>query len=155
MDMLHSITTTQKLNCDLATAWDFLSSPMNLQKITPAYMGFQILSDPKQLKEMYAGQIIEYHVSPVAGIKMHWVTEITHVEKGVYFVDEQRFGPYSFWHHKHWLTAVEGGVEMHDIVHYKLPFGPLGRLMNSLVVARQLNSIFEFRKKTLDELFNR
>ncbi len=118
-------------------------------------MGFQILSDPKQLKEMYAGQIIEYHVSPVAGIKMHWVTEITHVEKGVYFVDEQRFGPYSFWHHKHWLTAVEGGVEMHDIVHYKLPFGPLGRLMNSLVVARQLNSIFEFRKKTLDELFNR
>lgn len=118
-------------------------------------MGFQILSDAKQLKEMYAGQIIEYHVSPVAGIKMHWVTEITHVEKGVYFVDEQRFGPYSFWHHKHWLTAVEGGVEMHDIVHYKLPFGPLGRLMNSLVVARQLTSIFEFRKKTLDELFNR
>ncbi len=150
--MLHSIKTKQLLKADLAKVWDFISSPKNLAAITPAYMGFSMLTN--SVEKMFAGQIIEYHVSPVAGIIMHWVTEITHVEHGVYFVDEQRFGPYSFWHHKHFLKETRNGIEMNDEVHYKLPLGPIGVFVNSVYVKKQLQSIFDYRYKKLDELFN-
>jgi ligand-binding SRPBCC domain-containing protein len=152
--MLHSLRTTQFIPKDLPTMWAFMSSPENLARITPASMGFEILSDRKDLKHMYQGQIIEYYVSPVLGVKMHWVTEITHVKENEFFVDEQRFGPYSFWHHKHFLKAVDGGVEMEDILHYRLPFGFLGKIVNSLFVKKKIETIFEFRRKKLEELFN-
>ncbi len=102
---------------------------------------------------MYAGMIIEYTVRPVLGIPLHWVTEITHVQEPEYFVDEQRFGPYALWHHKHFIRPVEGGVEMEDVVHYKLPLGWLGKLAHMLFVKRQLRQIFDFREKKLTELF--
>ncbi len=152
--MLHTIETKQVLHCDVQTAWDFLRSPENLAKITPPYMGFHILSDSASIKEMYPGQIIEYYVTPLAGIKMHWVTEITHVKELSYFVDEQRFGPYALWHHKHFLKAHPLGVEMHDIVHYKAPFGFLGRIANALFLKKKLKEIFAYREKTLEQLFN-
>ena len=152
--MLHTIETKQVLHCDIQTAWDFLRSPENLAKITPPYMGFHILSDRNSIKDMYPGQIIEYYVTTLAGLKMHWVTEITHVQELSYFVDEQRFGPYAFWHHKHFLKAHPQGVEMHDIVHYKAPFGVLGRLANALFLKKKLKEIFEYREKTLHQLFN-
>lgn len=151
--MLHTIQTKQLIKSDLATVWDFISSPKNLSKITPEYMGFAILNDVG-IDKMYAGQIIEYYVKPIAGIKMHWVTEITHVEDKVYFVDEQRFGPYALWHHKHFIKEVAGGIEMIDIVHYKVPFGILGKLVNALVIKKQLKTIFDFRFKKINELFN-
>ncbi len=138
----------------MATLWDFMSSPANLAKITPAYMGFHILSDVANTK-MYPGQIIEYYVTPVAGIKMHWVTEITHVKDKEYFVDEQRFGPYSFWHHKHFLKEVPGGIEMTDILHYKIPFGFLGKIVNSLFIKNKIKEIFDYRYNKLEELFNK
>ena len=100
--MLNIIQTKQFIKSDIDTVWEFISSPKNLSKITPDYMGFNILSDLSDGK-MYPGQIIEYYVTPVAGIKMHWVTEITHVKDKEYFVDEQRFGPYAMWHHKHFI----------------------------------------------------
>src|SRR5690606_35147038 len=103
---------------------------------------------------MYAGQIIEYKVRPLLGIQLSWVTEITHIVEGSYFVDEQRFGPYSFWHHQHFIKPVTGGVEMTDIVHYKIPLGIIGRIMNSLFIKKQLNDIFLYRRSRLDELFN-
>lgn len=152
--MLHKIESNQFIKSDINTIWDFMSSPGNLALITPAYMNFTIINEKKPLEKMYAGQIIEYYVSPALGIKLKWVTEITHVENNYYFVDEQRFGPYALWHHKHFIKQVEGGVEMIDIVHYKLPFGFLGRLVNSLFVKKQLKEIFEYRHKKIDELFN-
>jgi ligand-binding SRPBCC domain-containing protein len=134
-------------------AWDFLSSPENLQKITPKHMGFKILSGTQE--PMYAGQVIQYTVSPFPGFRTRWVTEITHLEEGSYFVDEQRFGPYSFWHHKHFISAVENGTLMRDIIDYKLPMGPLGNLAQTLFVRRQLTAIFRYREKTLEAAFGR
>ncbi len=132
-------------------AWEFLSDPKNLSVITPPEMGFEVLSGAD--RSMYPGQLIEYYVRPLFGIKTKWVTEITHVEDGSYFVDEQRFGPYALWHHKHFLIAVDGGIEMEDIVHYKLPFGFLGRLLHPWLVKPQLEKIFRFRKQKLIALF--
>lgn len=152
--MLHKIESTQFIKSDIDTVWEFMSSPKNLAIITPAYMNFTIINETKPLDKMYAGQIIEYTVSPLLGMKLNWVTEITHVQNNYYFVDEQRFGPYSFWHHKHFIKQVEGGIEMLDIVHYKLPFGFLGRIANNLFVKKQLKEIFDHRHKTIDELFN-
>ncbi len=152
--MLHVLKTTQVLKSDMNTVWKFMSSPMNLARITPHYMGFQILSDEGDLKEMYPGQLIEYYVTPVMGIKMHWVTEITHVQDKHYFVDEQRFGPYTLWHHKHFLKEVPEGIEMTDIIHYKIPFGFIGRIANSLFIKNKVKEIFDHRYSILEELFN-
>lgn|SRR5690554_310098 len=145
---LHSI---QNLPISVSEAWDFLSNPDNLKVITPDYMGFHIQS--KADRPMYAGQIIEYIVTPILGIKTKWVTEITHVKKEEYFVDEQRFGPYSLWHHTHFIKEIDGGVQMEDIVKYKLPFGKLGQLAHPILVKPKLNEIFEFRKNKLTKLF--
>ncbi len=153
--MLHVKKTTQFLKADIETVWNFMSSPKNLSTITPSYMGFHIITNEEELNTMYAGQIIEYYVTPVLGIKIHWVTEITQAVHQQYFIDEQRFGPYSFWHHKHFLKQVDGGVEMTDIIHYKIPFGFLGKIMNSLFIKHKLNEIFDYRYQKLEELFNK
>jgi ligand-binding SRPBCC domain-containing protein len=81
------------------------------------------------------------------------MTEITHVEDKRYFVDEQRYGPYSMWHHQHHFKAVEDGVEMTDIVHYKLPFWVLGDIANTLFVKKQLKAIFDYRYKIVEHRF--
>lgn len=132
--------------------WDFISRPENLKKITPDYMGFNITSEG-DYSEMYEGMIISYKVSPVLGIKTTWVTEITHVEPGKYFVDEQRVGPYALWHHQHFLEEQDGGTMMSDIVSYRPPFGFLGDIANSLMIKNKLEEIFAYRKKALTELF--
>ena len=148
---IYRLHTRQNLPITLDEAWDFLSSPKNLKTITPDYMGFNILSGAE--KEMYPGQIIQYIVTPVLGIPTKWVTEITHVKDKEYFVDEQRFGPYALWHHKHFLKEIPGGVEMEDIVDYKLPMGILGQMVHPILVKPKLNEIFAFRQKKLIELF--
>ena len=152
--MLHTLERKQLVQTDIPTLWAFMSSPMNLARITPSRMGFEILSNKEDLKNMYPGQLIEYYVKPVLGIKMHWVTEITHVKEHEFFVDEQRFGPYAFWHHKHYLKMQNNGVEMTDIVHYKLPLGSIGRLVNTIFVKKKITEIFDYRYKKLEELFN-
>lgn len=148
---IYTLKAVQKIPVSVAEAWEFFSSPFNLKLITPDYMSFDILSGGD--RDMYPGQIIQYLVSPVVGIKTKWVTEITHMKEQEYFVDEQRFGPYSLWHHKHFLKEIPGGVEMEDIVDYKLPFGFLGRLVHPLLVAPKLKEIFEYRRNKLLELF--
>lgn len=150
--MIYSLQFQQKIPISLEEAWQFLSSPNNLKEITPAHMGFEIISKYHGDK-MYAGQIIEYIVKPVLSIPMKWCTEITHVQAPNYFVDEQRFGPYSFWHHQHHIKEIENGVEMIDIIHYKLPFGFIGDLMNTILVKRQLQAIFQYRKAKIDLLY--
>jgi ligand-binding SRPBCC domain-containing protein len=132
--------------------WDFICDPKNLQKITPDDMGFDITS--KDLPEdMYAGMIISYKVSPLLGIKTTWVTEITQVRDGEYFIDEQRVGPYTMWHHQHLLEEKGGGVLMTDIITYQPPFGILGSIANSLFIRKKLEGIFEYRFKVLEEVF--
>ena len=152
MSKVYSIKTVQLIKTTHEVAWDFFSSPANLQKITPSQLGFRIISRHHGNK-MYPGQIIEYKVSPVLGIPLYWMTEITHVEEGKYFVDEQRFGPYSLWHHQHHFKKVEGGIEMTDIVHYKLPLGWLGDLAHVLFVKKQLQQIFDYRYAVVEQLF--
>lgn len=154
MSKVYSIKTVQKLPIPMEQAWDFFSKPDNLKNITPSNLGFNILSNHHG-DRMYPGQIIEYKVSPVLGIPLYWMTEITHVEDFKYFVDEQRFGPYSLWHHQHHFKAIEGGVEMTDIVHYKMPFWLLGDVANTLFVRSQLKQIFSFRFKKAEELFGK
>ena len=148
----YQLHKTQKVPATINEVWNFISAPANLKKITPEYMGFDITSEMLSEK-MYPGMIITYRVSPVLGIKMNWVTEITHVKEKEYFVDEQRSGPYSIWHHEHKIEPVEGGVLMTDIVSYKPPFGILGSIANSLFIKKQLEEIFEFRRKALIEIF--
>jgi ligand-binding SRPBCC domain-containing protein len=143
----------QNLPITKAQAWDFLSDPKNLKTITPEYMGFNILSGAD--RPMFAGQIIQYIVTPILGIKTKWVTEITHVKEGEYFVDEQRFGPYALWHHKHFIKAIDGGVEMEDIIDYKVPMGVLGQLMHPILVKPKLEEIFNHRTVKLEELFGK
>lgn len=151
MMKVYTLHKFQKLPISIEEAWNFLSDPKNLKIITPDYMGFDIVSGAD--RPMYPGQIIQYVVSPLAGIKNKWVTEITHIQKGKYFVDEQRFGPYSLWHHKHFIKPIENGVEMEDIVDYKLPFGILGQLVHPILVKPKLEEIFDYRQKKLVEIF--
>jgi len=145
------VKTKQNLPISLQQAWDFLSDPKNLKTITPDYMGFKIISGAD--RKMYSGQLIQYIVTPLAGIKTTWVTEITHAVDKEYFVDEQRFGPYALWHHKHFIKKIPGGVEMEDIIDYKVPFGILGQLVHPILVKPKLKEIFDYREQKLIELF--
>ncbi|TAF55286.1 MAG: hypothetical protein EAZ62_02560 [Sphingobacteriia bacterium] len=152
MSAVYSIKTVQRIPVTLEQAWSFFSRPANLKEITPSHLGFEIISQHHGA-EMYPGQIIEYTVKPLLGIPLYWMTEITHVDHQRFFVDEQRFGPYSLWHHQHHFKAIEGGVEMTDIVHYKLPLWWLGDLANLILVRSQLRGIFAHRYEAVDKLF--
>ncbi len=147
----YTLERRQILPVSLDEAWSFFSNPGNLVKITPPDMDFRITSPP--CEETYAGQIITYTVRPLMRVEVSWTTEITHVERPNFFVDEQRFGPYRFWHHQHRFRQVEGGVEMHDLVHYLLHHDHLVGLINRLFVAPRLRRIFDYRSRKLQELF--
>jgi ligand-binding SRPBCC domain-containing protein len=144
--------TVQHVNASLDECWAFFSSPRNLQKITPENMGFQITDFDN--KSVYPGQIIQYKVSPLFGLKLNWMTVITAVKDKSYFIDEQRFGPYALWHHKHFFEATENGTKMTDVVHYALPLGFIGRLLNAIVVQNKLQEIFDYRFVKVNQLFN-
>ena len=149
----YQFKVEQFLKTDLETIWDFASSPKNLKEITPDHMLFDITS--KDLPEkMYPGMIITYKVSPLLGVKMNWVTEITQVRDKHFFIDEQRVGPYSLWHHQHFFEEKDGGILMTDIVTYKPPFGILGDIANYVLIKNQLKSIFDYRWKVMDQKFN-
>jgi ligand-binding SRPBCC domain-containing protein len=151
MGRLYRIHRRQRLPIENRAAWDFFSDCRNLSKITPAYLGFSFAGEPPE--SMYEGMIITYKIRPLLGIPVTWVTEITHVAEPSRFVDEQRFGPYRFWHHKHLFRPIPGGVEMEDIVDYSLPFGPLGRVTHALLVRKKLEDIFDYREGTLRRMF--
>lgn len=148
---MHQFIRKQFVKTDLQTCWDFFSSPANLKRITPSYMGFDVKTEvPAQ---MYEGLIIAYTVKPLLGIPVEWVTEITHVKDKSFFVDEQRKGPYTMWHHEHHFKEVEGGVEMTDIVSYIIPLGFLGKLVEPFLVNPKLEEIFAYRFKIVEEIF--
>ncbi|MDN5205009.1 SRPBCC family protein [Fulvivirgaceae bacterium BMA10] len=142
------------LNISLKEAWAFFSSPINLKHITPPKMGFQIISGYEE-DAMHAGMIIKYIVKPILGLPITWVTEISHVQEPNFFVDEQRAGPYSFWHHQHHFRSTEEGTLMVDIINYSVPYGFIGRLLHWLFIKKELQLIFNYRHKILDQKFNR
>lgn len=148
----YQLLKEQKVNGSIDDIWNFISSPANLKEITPDYMGFDITSKGLPDK-MYEGMIISYRVSPLLGIKTTWVTEITTVRDKKYFVDEQRVGPYSIWHHQHIIDPIKNGVLMKDIVSYQPPLGFLGAIANSLFIKNKLEEIFEYRTKAVEKKF--
>lgn len=148
---LHTLRTALTLPVDLQTAWDFFSDASNLPRITPPWMGFQVASPLPE--RMHPGMIATYRVRIAPGVRVGWVTEITHVREPHLFVDEQRFGPYRFWHHQHHFREAGDGTEVRDIVHYAAPFGPLGRVANRIRVAAQVREIFDFREAELHRIF--
>ena len=148
---IYTLHKKQKLPISVDEAWELLSNPNNLHKLTPSKLGMNTISGAE--RPLYAGQFIQYLVTPILGIKTKWVTEITNVKEKVYFVDEQRYGPYALWHHTHFINEIEGGVEMEDIINYKVPLGILGQLVHPFLVKPKLNEIFEYRRKALIEMF--
>ena len=148
---IFRLKKSQSLPITIEECWEFFSNPKNLKIITPDYMGFKIVD--VENTEMYSGQIIKYNVTPLFGINMRWVTEISHVKKNSFFVDEQRFGPYKFWHHKHMFDVIDGGVKTTDLLDYSLPMGPIGRLLQPILIKPKIEEIFEYRRKKLIEIF--
>jgi len=148
----YQFNQEQIIDASMEEVWDFISSPMNLKKITPPYMGFDVITLDIP-KKMYPGMIIAYKVSPLFGIKTTWVTEITKVKPLAFFIDEQRVGPYKLWHHQHFIEPHPKGVLMKDIISYSPPFGFLGSIANSLIIKSKLKEIFNFRKKAIIEQF--
>ena len=154
MSKVYSLQTVQRMPISLDKAWDFFGKPDNLDDITPDDMKFKITS-VSHGDRMYAGQVIEYKVSPLLNIPLYWMTEITHVDDKKYFVDEQRFGPFGFWHHQHHFKEIPGGVEMTDILHYKIPFWFIGDIAHALFVKKKIRKIFDFRYKKVEDLFGK
>ena len=149
--MVHSLKRVQFLPISLEETWDFFSSPENLKDITPEYMGFKILSDIPV--KMYPGMIISYNLKLFSGFMFNWMTEITQVKEMEYFIDSQLSGPYGIWHHEHYFKKVDGGVEITDLLYYKLPFGFLGRLINFLFIHKKVEGIFSYRFNILNQKF--
>ncbi len=147
----YQLIQSQKIPATRQAVWDFISNPANLKLITPDYMGFNITSGIPD--KMYAGMIITYIVTPILGIPVKWMTEISQVKEGEYFVDEQRMGPYTFWHHQHKLESIEKGVLMTDMVTYIPPLGILGALANKLFIKNQLQQIFTYRTNAIEKKF--
>lgn len=147
---MYRLEYKQRLPISLQECWDFFSTPANLKSITPEYLGFDVFAADTP---MYAGQIILHRIRPFWNIRIEWVTEITHVDEPHYFIDEQRFGPYEFWHHEHRFHSLPGGVEMIDTVHYKVPYGVLGKVFHHFKLKNDLKNIFGYRHSKLEEKF--
>jgi ligand-binding SRPBCC domain-containing protein len=149
---IYSIKANQTIPILIDEAWSFFSNPNNLPKMTPPWLNLEVISDLPD--KMYEGMIVTYKVYPFAGIPSNWVTEITTVKEKKIFIDEQRFGPYKFWHHQHHFKEIGDGVEMTDIVNYALPFNLFSKPINRLIVGKKVKEIFEFRKEVLEKLFS-
>lgn len=143
----------QKINTTMEKAWQFFSNPHNLKLITPPQLGLNITSENSG--EIYPGMIITYDLNLVSFLKTCWVTEISHVDKPFFFVDEQKVGPYSFWHHKHYFSETDNGeITVKDVVDYAVPLGPAGKIINRLYIRKNLEHIFEYRANVLDRIFS-
>jgi ligand-binding SRPBCC domain-containing protein len=150
---MKTLRFEQFLPITLDEAWSFFSSPANLNVITPPEMQFKILSEVPAT--MHKDLIIRYRIQPMMRIGMRWVTRISDVEHGVFFIDEQIKGPYKLWRHEHRFEAKEGGVLMTDILSYDIGLGPLGWIAGKVWVDKQVKGIFAFRNKKLEDIFGK
>ena len=149
---MQSLIKSINLPITLEEAWNFFSDPRNLSRITTEKMNFRITSETGN-GSMYPGMIITYKVSPILGISITWVTEISEVREKEYFIDNQLLGPYKFWHHQHLFKEIPGGVEMTDILHYAVPFGFIGRILEKVFIKKKVDGIFAYREKVLQKMF--
>ena len=147
---MHSLKQEQFLPVTLDEAWHFFATPKNLNEVTPEDMVFEITSELPDT--MYEGLLIHYRLKPMGNISINWCTEITHIKEKVYFVDEQRVGPYKIWHHEHHFKSVTGGVLMTDILHYDIGKSVFGWLAGILFVHKKVSNIFKFRFNTLEAM---
>lgn len=149
---IYILKTEQIVHAPIEEVWSFFSTPKNLNALTPSDMAFEVTSG--NVDRMYQGQIISYQIEILPKIKQSWVTEITHVQQKEFFVDEQRFGPYTMWHHEHHFQAIDAQTtQMNDIVSYKLPFGLLGKIITGKAIQNRVKAIFEYREKAVNEIF--
>lgn len=149
---IYSLVREQLVKAPLGETWRFFSDPTNLRRITPPELNFRIVT-PDLPQEIYPGLFIEYRVSPLMGIPLTWVTEITGVEKEAFFCDEQRIGPYRIWSHKHFFRREGKYTRMRDRVDYALFPLPFVGIMNDYVIRRKLDAIFTYRQKTIEQIF--
>ena len=131
--------------------FSFFSKPENLSKITPSRLGF-IIKTPSPIS-MKSGQLIDYIIK-IIGFPIHWRTLITDYDSPNFFIDQQIKGPYLLWHHKHEFNQLQDGVEILDTVHYSLPMGFIGSIVNSIWIRRDLDSIFNHRFNVINNIFN-
>lgn len=150
---MYRLSNTQKLPISLDEAWEFLSNPTQLENITTDELSFQKLHDIPD--KMYEGMLMQLRLKPFLGIPIDWLTEITHIKEKEYFIDEQRVGPFRFWHHEHRVLPIEGGVEIQDTVHYVMPFSIFGRFVHWLFLRKQVENIFIYREETMEKVFGR
>ena len=148
---LYRLQRTQTLPLSVEEAWTFFSSPQNLPSITPPWLNLAVQGEVPDA--IYPGTVFHLHLTPIFGLKVVWITEITHVDPPHYFVDEQRFGPYRFWHHQHLFRPLESGTEMTDTVSYAMKYGPFGRMLHDCIIERLLHQIFDFRQRSLERIF--
>ncbi|MBX3180507.1 MAG: SRPBCC family protein [Candidatus Hydrogenedentes bacterium] len=146
---IHVLAREQRLKAPLDQVFPFFARPENLEKLTPPGLGFQILT-PSPIP-MHVGAIIDYVVS-LNGLPMRWTTCISEYEPPYRFVDVQLKGPYAFWHHTHTFEDLGGETLVRDEVRYGLPGGPLGEIAHALMVRRQLESIFNYRRTFLEDV---
>jgi ligand-binding SRPBCC domain-containing protein len=144
----HSFETELWLKRPVDEVFAFFSDARNLERITPPWVSFRILT-PGEIP-MRAGALIDYRIR-VHGVPLRWQSEITAWDPGRRFVDEQRRGPYRLWIHEHRFSENNGGTLVTDIVTYAVPGGPL---VNKLFVANDVAKIFEYRKRRLEEIFS-
>jgi ligand-binding SRPBCC domain-containing protein len=150
---MHKLKQTQFLPISLDQAWNFFATPRNLNEVTPADLVFEITSEIPD--KMYEGLMITYRIKPMLNIPVDWCTEITHISEKEYFVDEQRKGPYTIWHHEHHFEATTGGVIMTDILYYDIGKSIFGWLAGHLFVHRKVRQIFAYRRKALEKYFSK
>jgi len=148
----YVLERTQVVPGELPAVFAFFKRPENLERITPPWLNFRILSSSDAV--VRAGTRIRYRLK-LNGIPLTWESLISRYEENVLFVDEQLKGPYRRWVHLHGFREVPGGVEVSDRVDYALPFGPLGRLAHAVMVRRQLEGIFAYREGVMREIFGR
>lgn len=146
---IHELRRELWIPRPLPAVFDFFSRPENLERITPPWLRLRIL-DPAPI-EMRQGAAIAYALR-VRGIPLRWLTKIERWNPPFEFVDVQAKGPYRVWRHQHLFAEVEGGTSIADIVQYALPLGPLGRLVNRLLVSRDLAKIFDYRAQRVQAL---
>jgi len=148
---VYTLSRQQTLPRPLSEVFAFFQNPENLGQLTPAELRFQILTPPPLV--MRQGTVLDYLIH-IWGIPVRWRTLITGFDPPHEFVDEQLQGPYDFWHHTHTFTASVDGTLIEDKVHYTMPFGLLGRLVHSLFVRRQLETIFAYRAQAIARWFD-
>lgn len=145
---------TYHLRCELITScclldtFEVFKNPLNLAKITPNWLNFQVVTKDVQMRK---GAEIEYIIKWL-GIPMHWKTLISGYDPPYSFVDEQAEGPYSFWRHHHTFEETPLGTRVGDHVEYALPLGVLGQVAHAVMVKRQLEAIFKFRQREIGNL---